>query len=32
VTEYDDLQLLELLGAAGEGDELKHASQGELEH
>ena len=32
VTENDDLELLELLGAAGERDELKQASQGDVEH
>jgi hypothetical protein len=31
MTENDDLDLLELLGAAGERDELKHASQGDVE-
>ena len=32
MTENDDLELLELLGAAGERDELKQASQGDVEH
>jgi hypothetical protein len=32
MTEHDDLELLELLGAAGERDELKQASQGDVEH
>jgi hypothetical protein len=31
VTENDNLELLELLGAAGERDELKQASQGDVE-
>jgi hypothetical protein len=31
MTEHDDLELLELLGAAGERDELKHPSQGDVE-
>jgi len=30
MTENDDLELLELLGAAGERNELKHASQGNV--
>jgi hypothetical protein len=32
MTEHDDLKLLELLGAAGERDELKQASQRDVEH
>jgi hypothetical protein len=32
MTENDDLQLLEVLGAASERDELKQASQGDVEH
>ena len=32
MTENDDLELLELLGAAGERDELKQASHGDVEH
>src|SRR3954447_11703622 len=32
VTENDDLEFLELLGAAGERDELKHPSRGDVEH
>jgi hypothetical protein len=32
MTEHDDLELLELLGAAGERDEPKHPSQGDVEH
>jgi hypothetical protein len=32
MTENDDLQLLELLGAAGERDSLKQASQGDVQH
>ena len=32
MTENDDLKLLELLGAAGERDELKQASHGDVEH
>jgi len=31
VTQDDDLELLELLGAAGEHDELKQASQGDVQ-
>jgi hypothetical protein len=31
MTENDDLELLELLGAAGERDELKRPSQGDVE-
>jgi len=31
MTENDDLELLELLGAAGERDELKPAPQGDVE-
>jgi hypothetical protein len=31
MTENDDLELLELLGAAGERDELKQTSQGDVE-
>jgi hypothetical protein len=32
MTEHDDLELLEVLGAEGERDELKQASQGDVEH
>jgi hypothetical protein len=32
MTENDDLKLLEFLGAAGERDELRHPSQGDVEH
>jgi hypothetical protein len=32
MTEHDDLELLELLGTTGERDELKQASQGDVEH
>lgn len=32
MTENDDLELVELPGAAGERDELKQASYGDVEH
>jgi hypothetical protein len=32
MTEHDDLEFLEVLGAAGKGDELKQASDGDVEH